>query len=433
MLSVLKKLKARGEPGSPSPGEKRMQNVTAMPSSLQKKFSKGVQYNMKIVIRGDRNVGKTCLYKRLQGQQFQEEYVPTDEIQVTCIQWNFKNTEEIIKVDVWDVVDEGKVKKDPNVPVKLKMAHDKPSDDGFIQQPVLDASFLDVYKDAHGVIMMFDMTKNWTFHYVERELRKVPKHIPVLLLGNHRDMAHHRTVTDLQVTGLLEDLLQEDQERVIHYTEASMRNGFGLKFLHKFLSLPFLLLQRETLTRQLERNKEDIDIAIQELDLCLLNEANSRFEEPRQRSPGTSHNVGVSSPESDEGISSSSNHATPGSPVIKSSSPEENTVNSESIYFIALSSFSNHTISREFPTQTATVGDFVPEEECSLEKQNSLDDHSQHSSTPQQLPQSLECESDGEGSDEVNPMVAGFQDDLDPEDFHYTSPGTQHAGASDSD
>lgn len=44
---------------------------------------------VKIVIRGDRTVGKTCLFYRLQGQKFHEEYIPTEEIQVCYLSKNF--------------------------------------------------------------------------------------------------------------------------------------------------------------------------------------------------------------------------------------------------------------------------------------------------------------------------------------------------------
>ncbi|OUC39947.1 hypothetical protein D917_04469 [Trichinella nativa] len=46
-----------------------------------------------------------------------------------------------------------------------------------------------------------------------------------------------------------------------------MRNGFGLKLLHLFFNVPFLLLERQTLQSQLDRNTEELDVTIQEIDL----------------------------------------------------------------------------------------------------------------------------------------------------------------------
>ena len=48
---------------------------------------------------------------------------------------------------------------------------------------------------------MFDVTKSWTFDYVKREAPKVPKHIPVLILANFIDQAHHRCISRSQAIG----------------------------------------------------------------------------------------------------------------------------------------------------------------------------------------------------------------------------------------
>lgn len=175
---------------------------------------------MRIIIKGDRNVGKTCLLERLQGRGFIENYIPTEEIQAASIQWSFKATEDIVKVEVWDVVDRGKARVRP-IGLKLTTSGNynnnnmtstsisgnattptSPQIDGL----VLDAEFLDVYKGTHGVILMMDVTKAWTFEYVCKELVKIPDDIPVLILGNHCDMSHHRAVTAGQAMGLIEGL-----------------------------------------------------------------------------------------------------------------------------------------------------------------------------------------------------------------------------------
>ena len=51
---------------------------------------------VKVVLRGDRNTGKTCLYHRMQGKAFIESYIPTNEIQVTSIHWSYPSMTAIV-------------------------------------------------------------------------------------------------------------------------------------------------------------------------------------------------------------------------------------------------------------------------------------------------------------------------------------------------
>ncbi|TPP66226.1 Gtp-binding protein parf partner of arf [Fasciola gigantica] len=126
--------------------------------------------------------------------------LPRTRLQVACIHWGDRKYTDVVKVEVWDVIDKGKPRTSSRQGLKFKN-----SDTQNTPEPCLDASFLDVYKGAHGVILVMDMTKSWTFDYVRRELPRIPPDLPVLILSNCRDMGHHRTVSEEEVRGFIKD------------------------------------------------------------------------------------------------------------------------------------------------------------------------------------------------------------------------------------
>ncbi|XP_013809948.2 rab-like protein 6 isoform X1 [Apteryx mantelli] len=467
MFSALKKLV--GSDQTPVRDKNIPAGLQSMNQALQRRFAKGVQYNMKIVIRGDRNTGKTTLWHRLQGKKFIEEYIPTQEIQVTSIHWNYKTTDDIVKVEVWDIVDKGKCKKRGD---GLKLENDPQEAES---EMALDAEFLDVYKNCNGVVMMFDITKQWTFNYILRELPKVPTHVPVCVLGNYRDMGEHRVILPGDVRDFIDNLNRPPGSSYFRYAESSMKNSFGLKYLHKFFNIPFLQLQRETLLRQLETNQLDIDATLEELsvqqetedqnyELFLeMMEARSRGHTSPLTTNGQSPSSGSQSPIVPPS-STSTGSSSPGTPQPPQPLSTSSTVSPE-----PPSSFSpvpapdaqqphasppaaaspalpaaippqkRSIISRLFGTSPASepsppqpdaaaaappphpeasakvqsVEDFVPDD--SLDHSFLEDSAPQKDKGKPQTKHRVDSESDGEAPG-GNPMVAGFQDDLDLDD-----------------
>ncbi|XP_004640455.1 rab-like protein 6 [Octodon degus] len=438
MFSALKKLV--GSEQAPGRDKNIPAGLQSMNQALQRRFAKGVQYNMKIVIRGDRNTGKTALWHRLQGKKFVEEYIPTQEIQVTSIHWSYKTTDDVVKVEVWDVVDKGKSKKRSD---GLKTENDPQEAES---EMALDAEFLDVYKNCNGVVMMFDITKQWTFNYILRELPKVPTHVPVCVLGNYRDMGEHRVILPDDVRDFIDHLDRPPGSSYFRYAESSMKNSFGLKYLHKFFNIPFLQLQRETLLRQLETNQLDIDATLEELSVQQETEDQNysiflEMMEARSRGhaspPSGSQSplgapstisTGSSSPSTPQpapplplGAPSACPSGVPASPMppMEAPPPQRRSIISRLFGTSPAVADTAPTLAEpapaaEVPARVQNVEDFVPED--GLDR-SFLEDTAQPKNekkvgarNPQQ-----DSDSDGEALD-GNPMVAGFQDDVDPED-----------------
>lgn len=66
---------------------------------------------------------------------------------------------------MWEVVDKGRTKKKSPLGLKLENQAATTPDMEACDTPVLDATFLDVYKNATGVILMLDITKPWLVPY----------------------------------------------------------------------------------------------------------------------------------------------------------------------------------------------------------------------------------------------------------------------------
>ncbi|XP_038129805.1 rab-like protein 6 isoform X2 [Cyprinodon tularosa] len=476
MFSALKKL-VGSEPGQLR--EKTIPSgLQSMNQSLQRRFAKGVQYNMKIVIRGDRNTGKSTLWHRLQGKKFVEEYIPTQEIQVTSIHWNYKTTDDVVKVEVWDVVDKGQKYPLPEGGGKGKRRGDNLKLENEPQESdevALDAEFLDVYKNCNGVIMMYDITKQWTFNYILRELPKVPTHVPVCVLGNHRDMGEHRVILPDDIRDFIAGLNRPMGSSYIHYAESSMKNGFGLKYLHRFFNIPFLQLQRETLLRQLETNQLDMDATLEELTVqqetedqnyeIFLENLESRSKGHASPGPtnGQSPSSGSQSPVvPPSGASTgSSSPSTPQPPLASQMLPQAPSAPSPAPPTAVVSGTftpmaeikpppqspehqqspsapggsgpqKRSFISRWFgssaaaeipasgpeeppapmcPAKVQSVDDFVPDER--LDRSFLEDSVPSKNKVPQPAPA---VDSDSDGESRGNPMVSAFQDELDPDD-----------------
>ncbi|POM69405.1 GTP-binding protein Parf [Phytophthora palmivora] len=185
-----------------------------MDKAIRRRVRGGITYNMKLLIRGAKGTGKTSLFHRLKGEPIPEGHQSTPQLQSATINWSFRqNLEENVKCEVWDVVDKGFVPVDAeeegagpqnttegsaelgglqsggNLSANAAAAAAAATmQNGTHSVAIVDASTVDVYHEAHGVIFLLDVTKWDTLEYVKQQLDNVPVHIPTLVLvevGNY--------------------------------------------------------------------------------------------------------------------------------------------------------------------------------------------------------------------------------------------------------
>ncbi|GJJ72323.1 hypothetical protein EMPS_04680 [Entomortierella parvispora] len=314
--------------GQPS-NEPEDHGVSTKVKPIHASFNKGIPLNMKIVVRGDIRTGKTSLFERLQGHPFRpdQDYRTTDQIQVANIPWQYPQTKDIIKVEVWDVVDKGVQSGELKTTTggALKMEHNAPMSPTKSKSAAevtgaaphagfaLDASTIDVYRNTDGVILLYDISKPWTFEYAARALNDIPTNIPVLILSNFSDDSNPRPVI---ASGQVEALMEEHNEErykhpcapanLVRHLDSSMKTGLGLKEIHESFGIPFLNVLRETHRKQFDQKTLEIGELLQTLD----GKTQERTSKPSVQRANSNNSTSVVSPKDSQGSKAlpTSNH-----------------------------------------------------------------------------------------------------------------------------
>ncbi len=128
----------------------------------------------------------------------------------------------------------------------------------------LDASHIDVYKGAHCVVVLFDVTRRETWDAALATLAAVPARLPAVLLGNFRDCvpagaAPAVPLAEAQAAAAAASRARGDgDEPRVQAFETSLLNCYGLKVLYNYLNIPFLELKAAVHAEQLKLARADL-------------------------------------------------------------------------------------------------------------------------------------------------------------------------------
>eukprot|EP01084_Bolivina_argentea_P113355 202044_1 len=247
------------------PSNARLMN-TAIKQRLQKGNTKST-YNMKVVIRGDRQTGKSALFHRLEGGGFIKEHRTTEQIQCSHVLWPYKTSDEMVNLEIWDVVDKAiiptNIADDPNgVTPSIVSKNLLPA----------DASTIDVYKGAHAIIFMVDPTRKWTLDYVKNNISLIPQGIDCVILFGKKDLHSLWTLTDNEI-----DSFMCIQPKNVRSLQISLQDCYGMKELHSFFNVPFLRMKAKYLQQELTRAQREYEQSKVELDIFINHQNYEQF------------------------------------------------------------------------------------------------------------------------------------------------------------
>lgn len=178
------------------------------------------QYVFKVILIGDGAVGKTSLIRRYMQGKFKMDYLPTigTQIYAKVLQ---KERDTNVRLVVWDISG----------------------------QPAFSQIRSGYYREANGILLMFDLTRSETFANLDgwiSEVMKYTKTPRIIVAGSKSDLEHDRKVS-------LKSAEEYASKIGAPYFETSAKDG---KNVEKVFALMADVLVKDSLLGQ--GTKEDV-------------------------------------------------------------------------------------------------------------------------------------------------------------------------------
>ncbi|CAF3336246.1 unnamed protein product [Rotaria socialis] len=161
----------------------------------------------KILLIGDSGVGKTSLLNQFSDHTFSETFIPT--IGIDFRSQMITHAEKEIKLQIWDTAGQERYRS-------------------------LTGSY---FKDAHAVMIVFDVTKQESFDNIKMWLEEINTNattdVNIVLVGNKCDLASERVVDYAKAKELADSLH-------ISYMEASAKDSSNVEQIFQMLTTEIL-------------------------------------------------------------------------------------------------------------------------------------------------------------------------------------------------
>ena len=194
-------------------------------SSNNKNKSSDYQYLFKLILIGNSGVGKSSILQRYMNKTFEESYKCT--IGVDFLMKSIELKGKTVKLQLWDTAGQEKYKS-------------------------MVASY---YRGANVALVVFDITSHSSFEslplWIENYYKNGPEQKNIILIGNKKDMADQRQVTQ-------EEAEEFSETNNMIYFETSAKEGDNIDYVFNFAAeklLEFYGSQNNELNLKRQMNK----------------------------------------------------------------------------------------------------------------------------------------------------------------------------------